>query len=436
MSQVKAGQGPAVAVPPADAVRSQSGAAEPARSAARLGWLDALRGLAALAVVFQHSGPTLDDGFFTLIQRRLDPGVFGVFLFFLISGYIVPASLERRGDLRAFWTGRLFRIYPLYLVVFVLALVLLPAAHPGVSSWVHEHPWLSVSADGLLLQDLLGVGNGLTVGWTLGYEMIFYYLVSVLFLVGWHRRSAPVAIGFATVALALGGVLPSAMLMHSAGEQQVVVATVLVLVVGALGGVLTGTRTGIRVGVLVLGLVGLVLVTLDGRAPLFESMMILATMFTGTAIQRAERGQIRRWHAVACCAFVFTAGLLAGVCYAGGTLSLVRTETGTAYWTGFVAAWLLFGLGMLCRRRRVPRALSRLGTISYAVYLVHVPVLRGVQWMLTDAHYSLHHHVGPELLCMVGFLAAVLLLAEALHRLVELPGQRLGRRVLSALPAR
>ena len=367
--------------------------------------MDALRGLAALAVVFQHSGLYLADGVFALTHRRLDPGIFGVFLFFLISGYIVPASLERRGDLRAFWVGRLFRIYPLYLVVFVLALV--------------------------LLQDLLGVGNGLSVAWTLGYEMIFYYLVSALFLADWHRRSAPVAIGFAAVALALGGVLPSALLMHSAGEQQVVVATVLVLVVGALAAVVTGTRTGIRVGVLVLALVGLVLAVVDGRTALFEGMMILATMFTGTAIQRAENGQIKRWYAVVCCAFVFTAGLLAGIFYAGGAVSRIGTATGTAWWTGFVAAWLVFGLGMLCRKRRVPRVLSRLGTISYAVYLVHFPLLRGVLWAFADAHYSPSHHAGQELLCMAVFLTVALLLAEALHRLVELPGQRLGRRLLS-----
>ena len=393
--------------------------------------MDALRGLAALAVVFQHSGLYLADGVFALTHRRLDPGIFGVFLFFLISGYIVPASLERRGDLRAFWVGRLFRIYPLYLVVFVLALVLLPEAHPGVSVSVYEHPWLSAAADGVLLQDLLGVGNGLSVAWTLGYEMIFYYLVSALFLADWHRRSAPVAIGFAAVALALGGVLPSALLMHSAGEQQVVVATVLVLVVGALAAVVTGTRTGIRVGVLVLALVGLVLAVVDGRTALFEGMMILATMFTGTAIQRAENGQIKRWYAVVCCAFVFTAGLLAGIFYAGGAVSRIGTATGTAWWTGFVAAWLVFGLGMLCRKRRVPRVLSRLGTISYAVYLVHFPLLRGVLWAFADAHYSPSHHAGQELLCMAVFLTVALLLAEALHRLVELPGQRLGRRLLS-----
>ena len=410
-----------------------TGPTAPAAAGARLGWLDALRGLAALAVVFQHAGPSLLPSVYYPTHGHLDAGIFGVFLFFLISGYIVPASLERRGDLRAFWAGRLFRIYPLYLAVFVLALLLLPQAHAGVAMTVYQHPWLSAAADGVLLQDLLGVPNGLSVAWTLSYEMVFYYLVSALFLVGWHRRSAPVAVGFATVALVCGGLLPTALLARGAGEQQVVVAAVLLVVVTALVGVLSGTRAGIRTGVLALGLVGLVLVVLNGRSAPFQSMMILATMFTGTAIHRAEKGQIKRRHAVACCAFVFTAGLLAGYFHAGASLGVIWTANTSAWCNAFAAAWLVFGIGMLTRGHRVPRALCRLGTTSYAVYLVHVPLLRVAEWVLADAHYSPHRHRLQEAACMGAFTAVVLLVAEVLHRLVELPGQRLGRRVLGWL---
>ncbi|MBC3841950.1 hypothetical protein GXW82_22430 [Streptacidiphilus sp. 4-A2] len=115
----------------------------------------------------------------------------------------MPASLERRGDLRAFWAGRVFRIYPLYLVVFAAALLLLPQAAAGVGTAVY-HPWLSAGADAVLLQDLLGVPNGLDVAWTLCYEMVFYYLVSGLFLLrctGTARGRGRVAV----VALAGGG---------------------------------------------------------------------------------------------------------------------------------------------------------------------------------------------------------------------------------------
>lgn len=66
-------------------------------------------------------GRELFVGFGAGVREWFDPGIFGVVAFFLVSGYIVPASLERRGDVQAFWIGRLFRLYPLCAVVFVAA---------------------------------------------------------------------------------------------------------------------------------------------------------------------------------------------------------------------------------------------------------------------------------------------------------------------------
>ncbi|HKT03147.1 MAG TPA: acyltransferase family protein, partial [Rugosimonospora sp.] len=76
---------------------------------ARLGWLDALRGVAVLFVVWEHVTDHLLRGLRVVTDVWFNSGRTGVFLFFVISGYIVPASLERRGDLRRFWVGRLFR---------------------------------------------------------------------------------------------------------------------------------------------------------------------------------------------------------------------------------------------------------------------------------------------------------------------------------------
>src|SRR6201999_1636563 len=70
--------------------------APPARPAGkRLAWLDALRGFAALCVVFDHLAAYAMPHLRGDIYRFLDPGTYGVFVFFLVSGYIVPASLER-----------------------------------------------------------------------------------------------------------------------------------------------------------------------------------------------------------------------------------------------------------------------------------------------------------------------------------------------------
>ncbi len=64
-----------------------------------------------------------DHGSTLVLQHvRLDvypwfnAGQYGVFVFFLVSGYIIPASLERKGSVRGFWVSRAFRLYPLYLL--------------------------------------------------------------------------------------------------------------------------------------------------------------------------------------------------------------------------------------------------------------------------------------------------------------------------------
>ncbi|HEX5501271.1 MAG TPA: acyltransferase family protein, partial [Thermomicrobiales bacterium] len=78
------------------------------RESARLGFLDALRGVAVLAVVGVHLGERLFAGYGRVVESRFALGHFGVTLFFLCSGFIIPVSLERQGSLRRFWARRFF----------------------------------------------------------------------------------------------------------------------------------------------------------------------------------------------------------------------------------------------------------------------------------------------------------------------------------------
>jgi peptidoglycan/LPS O-acetylase OafA/YrhL len=101
--------------------RRPAPAPAPAATGTRLAWLDVLRGLAALAVVFDHTSYYALQHARSLVYQWFDPGNYGVFVFFIISGYIVPASLERKGSVRTFWVSRLFRLYPLYLLAVGIA---------------------------------------------------------------------------------------------------------------------------------------------------------------------------------------------------------------------------------------------------------------------------------------------------------------------------
>ena len=83
--------------------------------------LDAMRGIAAIAVVLYHFGPLLQP--FQLAPR----GYLAVDFFFVLSGFIVAhayeARLERGLPLIDFFLIRLIRFYPLYIVGLLLAIV-------------------------------------------------------------------------------------------------------------------------------------------------------------------------------------------------------------------------------------------------------------------------------------------------------------------------
>ena len=94
-----------------------------AGTTSRLAWLDALRGFAALCVVFDHGSTLLLLPARSFLYQWFNFGEYGVFVFFLVSGYIIPASLERKGSLRAFLTSRGFWLYPMYAAAIVLAAI-------------------------------------------------------------------------------------------------------------------------------------------------------------------------------------------------------------------------------------------------------------------------------------------------------------------------
>ncbi|MEU3314661.1 acyltransferase [Streptomyces sp. NPDC006662] len=402
---------------------------------ARLGWLDALRGLAALVVALHHFH--LLDMFPSgkAVLSNFDLGLFGVMLFFLVSGYIVPASLERRGDVRGFWIGRFFRIHPALIVTVVLSLVVLPAGDTAIRVLRTGDDPSSLIANGLLLQDVLGVTNGMNVTWTLCYEMVFYFFVTALFSRGLHRHSAPIAAACAALALAVGTAVGERILTPDAQAVRLLVLVVLAVVLAGFAGVLSGRPGPTRAGALLLGGLGLALVTLNTRAPWYETWTIFATMFAGTAVYRAQHARRGRRLSLMACGFVVLAGVLVGPLYnRDGFQDHTWTPGWLAWSSAYLAAWAVFGLGFLLRGRRFPRVLTWLGAVSYSLYLVHVP-LKHLLGSLAGVP-PLPSSVSGKIAWTALFLASVLLVSHLMYRLVEIPMQNLGRRVQRAAARR
>jgi peptidoglycan/LPS O-acetylase OafA/YrhL len=344
--------------------------APPATSGGRLDFLDALRGVAVGFVLIQHVGELLVPAIGSFTRSGAQFGQLGVMLFFLCSGFIIPATLERRPDagrggaLTSFWMSRVFRLFPLFWVSLAAAAVLV-----AVGSYAPERPlgvgdWL---ANATMLPALTGSPYALALYWTLTLEMLFYLTVSVLFLLGWHRRSAVLSLAGSGLCL-VAAVAAEPLLGHT--------------------------------------------------APL--SLFCLATMFTGTVFYRWYTGTARLRTLLGCVAI----GLASGV----ALLSSVLPGSGepaagdfTAMLTAWVGAYALFGLGLLLRNRRVWRPLRRLGRISYSIYLVQALVLVAVP------------ATPYPLVTAVVWVAAVVGISELTYRLVEQPAIGLGRRLSARL---
>jgi peptidoglycan/LPS O-acetylase OafA/YrhL len=406
----------------------QRAAADAAGPGARLAWLDVLRGLAALAVVFDHVSYYVIQQARWVIYQWFNPGDYGVFVFFIISGYIVPASLERKGSVRTFWVSRLFRLYPLYLLAVGLAVVLY-LVHFGSLRGEGSDPEASILSQLLMMSNVLGGQNLPNVVWSLSYEMVFYLLLTALFIARVHKRSSWYALAFAAAAVALGGLLPQAYLNHNVATPRLIalVADLAVLAGLALAVVLRGMSR--LLGAAIAAVVAVALLAFNGGWiwP-WEALSILALMFTGTVFYRAEQGQYSWRKAIAVGVTVLALAITAGLWHSHAWGMGARAELlwERRWFTSFLLAGLTFGAGLAFRHLRWPRALTWLGLISYSIYLLHplvIEVYHHFRWT------RLHHHFPLQVLLAAGILAAVIAVSSLTYLVVERPMQNVGRRV-------
>ena len=401
------------------------------RQARRLAWLDALRGFAALCVVFDHGSTLLLEPARDFLYHVLNLGQYGVFVFFLVSGYIIPASLERKGSVRSFWISRAFRLYPMYLMAIALS-ALAYYTRLGTIDGAEHHPLASVTSWALIMPNLLTGTNVPNVTWTLSYEMVFYLLLAALFSWNVHRRSGTYAVGCAIAALALGGILPMAALTKwsgSAGHGQFYLSLVAdALILGGIALSVTGRAKLTRVGVSVAALCALTLLTVNQSYPYpWSGFTILGLMFTGTLIYRAEQGQVKKLTAACVVSVVLAATVAAGLWHGYSYGGQWRAQ----WVSSIVLAAVTFGIGMAVRNFHIPNALAWLGLVSYSVYLLH-PLIFNAYKSIPVLHRP--HPISTQLWLAALIVIVILAASAATYYGIEKPMQRLGRRVAKAFP--
>lgn len=139
--------------------------------------LDALRGMAALFVVFYHF--TLGQG----VWWGFNLGVTGVDLFFLISGFVIFMSINKVSSGTEFVINRISRLYPTYWACVSITfgvMVLLRLIHFGAAHDSHAG-LLEYLGNMTMFQYYLGIHDLDIPYWTMIVEMLFYIVILILY---------------------------------------------------------------------------------------------------------------------------------------------------------------------------------------------------------------------------------------------------------------
>lgn len=167
-----------------------------------------LRGIAALSVLMDHfydmpkggMYDSPDPGFlpplWLWLQSAINVGGHGVELFFMISGFLIPASLVRHGSLSRFFFDRVLRIMPVFVVLHLALFTIGPIVGYKFFRGIDLTSYLGIFAANLFfVQDALGLPIAQQNAWTLTYEWAFYIWFAVTFSmlrVGGKMLAAPV----------------------------------------------------------------------------------------------------------------------------------------------------------------------------------------------------------------------------------------------------
>ncbi len=342
-------------------------------NAVRLDSLTGLRFAAALAVFAHHITVLLPDTGFRHIESNLRVGPTGVSFFFVLSGFVLLWS-RRTGDTSgAFLQRRFARIWPAHAVTWMFGLVLVYATERAffakssvlnlamLQVWVPRQTWYySVNV----------------VSWSLAIEWFFYLMFAFLVVPitrlgagGAARAAAGLAVGFMVLEIALHVALRD----HTDLQQYFVyIFPPTRLVEFALGMCLARALPALRP------------VPLRG-ALVFAALALLVA---------ATVPEPLRWTAVTIVPFA-----LVIVAAAQADVRRVRSFWATP-------------------------TMVRLGTWSFAFYLVHQLVIRSF-----DEIFPRPDNVVTGTVVIVATIAISLALAALLHRLVEVPAERALRKI-------
>jgi peptidoglycan/LPS O-acetylase OafA/YrhL len=353
----------------------------------RFAHIDSLRALAALMVACAH----IWEGFLPLAgtnqiatgktwTRYFEFGITGVVLFFAISGFVIYGTLRgpREGTGRRFVITRFFRLYPAFWVSVVAGLIFI---------WCWQGwpiTWPMVAANVTMVPDLFGQPPIMGLYWTLGTELVFYFLCWLIWRLG-RLEDSRVLVG-----LVIG--LSLAWLAVKGAKQ-----------LGAIG--------------------------VDLSASWKNLPRHLGIMFWGAYFRivydetKGFRESVRRDRKV----WTLAALTLLIVLMGGSRQFRFLIHPSTTWFSPYVVAPLLFCVWVAWLQVR-NRAFAWLGRISYSIYLFHLIVIVPLaSWVALEGNAALRGW--PTVAYLIPTLLITIAVSAVIFHAVELPAIKLGKRL-------
>ena len=351
----------------------------------RFAYVDTLRGLAALYVFFYHltllPNPDLTVPYWA--KRIVLSGGSGVALFFVVSAFTLCYSMRARSDepsqVYAFYTRRVFRILPLFYTWIIISLI-----RDGYLYGI-KHSLGDVLLSTFFVFNLIpGKEAGFVwASWTLGVEMLFYFLFPLVFhFVNNYRR----AFAFFLITIVISGAFQYLLVyLHLPDERF---------------------RQYYQFSFL-------------HQLPVFAAGVLVFHFYEALIKDREVDSS---WGMVFLGMFAFIYAALLG-----GKLNMLIDPV---YWQAIAYGCLLLGLSIFPWKFIVNKFTIFLGLISYSVYLSHTTVITAFRPLYTSI-YSREMPTDVKFwLSALITLGTVVLVSYASYRFIEKPGMSLGRSLI------
>ena len=154
--------------------------------------IDALRAFACVIILVAHTCQEFSllpgaDPLAKVIHDflwQIDLGRSAVIVFFSISGYVICSTIkgERKSGSINFWGRRLFRLYPVFWLSNIAALLFIfwPTNSISIAQFI---------ANLTMTPKVFGYESLVAVYWTLETELMFYFLSWLIFMLGFHNKA-------------------------------------------------------------------------------------------------------------------------------------------------------------------------------------------------------------------------------------------------------